>query len=369
MHHQGSAAPDGIIVASGWGLKIYVERGHLIVHEGIGSKRTTARFNRARSRLRRLVVIGHSGFVTLEALRWIRDVGAVFVQIDADASVVAMGVPIRVSRTKDLRRAQVLAAENDRGREALVGLLEAKLEAQARLTAKLLGYRPSAQANRNGKLTVPQAICAQGAVLSEATSVAELRRIESVAGRYYWQTFAHLPISFDSSFASSVPDHWHHAGPRTPRNTEAGHKRPKGAQTPAHAIVNYLYAILETEATNAAQRMGFDPTLGLMHADKRYRPSLASDLMEPARPAADELAVSLLEARKLCRGEVFETRLGICRLGPSLARELGSFAPVLGKAVAPHAERLARVILDAPGHPTPLTRRRHRRAVLRTASH
>ena len=33
-------------------------------------------------------------------------------------------------------------------------------------------------------------------------------------------------------------------------------------------MLNYLYAILESEATIAAHRMGFDPTLGLMHADK-----------------------------------------------------------------------------------------------------
>ena len=59
----------------------------------------------------------------------------------------------------------------------------------------------------------------------------------------------------------------------------------------------YENAILETEATIAAQRMGFDPTLGLMHADKRYRPSLASDLMEPVRPVADEVVFELLEDR------------------------------------------------------------------------
>ena len=155
--------------------------------------------------------------------------------------------------------------------------------------------------------------------------------------------------------------------PRTPRNAKLKQKRPKGAQTPAHAIVNYLYAGLETEATIAAHRMGFDPGLGLMHADKRYRPSLASDLMEPARPAADAVAVDLLKGRQLRRGDVFETRKGICRLGPLLARELAAHAPQLGEAVAPHAERLARVLLRGPEHPTPLTRRRHR-ASLRAAS-
>jgi CRISPR/Cas system-associated endonuclease Cas1 len=65
--------------------------------------------------------------------------------------------------------------------------------------------------------------------------------------------------------------------------------------TPAHAILNYFYAILETETTIAAQRMGFDPALGLMRADQRYRASLASDLMEPVRPVADEIAIELLK--------------------------------------------------------------------------
>ena len=44
---------------------------------------------------------------------------------------------------------------------------------------------------------------------------------------------------------------------------------------PAHAVLNYLHAILESETTIAAYRMGFDPSLGLMHVDKRYRPSLS----------------------------------------------------------------------------------------------
>ena len=51
-----------------------------------GRHRRTERLNRATSGLKRLVVIGHTGFVTLEALRWIRDVGAAFVQIDRDDS-------------------------------------------------------------------------------------------------------------------------------------------------------------------------------------------------------------------------------------------------------------------------------------------
>src|SRR5436190_1715166 len=127
-------------------------------------------------------------------------------------------------------------------------------------------------------------------------------------------------------------------------------------------MLNYLYAICESEATIASYRMGFDPSLGLMHADKRYRASLASDLMEPVRPIADAMVVELLEPRELRKGDVLETRKGVCRLGPSVTKDLAKFAPQLTNAVARPAEELARVLLDAPDHPTPITRSRHRRS-------
>jgi CRISPR-associated protein Cas1 len=62
----------------------------------------------------------------------------------------------------------------------------------------------------------------------------------------------------------------------------ARHARPTAAAaTPFHALINYAYAILETEATITLQAHGFDPGIGILHTDKRYRGSLAHDLMEP----------------------------------------------------------------------------------------
>ena len=85
--------------------------------------------------------------------------------------------------------------------------------------------------------------------------------------------------------------------------------------------------------------------------------------MEPARPAADTLALNLLETRELNRRDIHETREGVCRIGPALARELALLAPDLRRAVAPHAEALAAALLRDPSTVTPLTRRKHREAV------
>jgi CRISPR associated protein Cas1 len=60
-----------------------------------------------------------------------------------------------------------------------------------------------------------------------------------------------------------------------------------GREGPLRTRSSITFTRSQTEATIAAQRMGFDPTLGLMHTDKRYRHSLSSDLMEPVRAVTD----------------------------------------------------------------------------------
>jgi CRISPR/Cas system-associated endonuclease Cas1 len=183
MRAQGSAAPQGIHVASGFGLKVFVQRGHLIVHQGVGRGRSTERFNRATSKLNRLIVIGHTGFVTLEALRWIRDVGAAFVQIDGDSNVVAMSAAEWQSSARELRRAQVLAAESDIRRQELARLLQGKLIEQARLSAEFVEHGQPHRGLRAGPPDPQGEILAQIPELERAKTMGELRSAEAIAGR------------------------------------------------------------------------------------------------------------------------------------------------------------------------------------------
>lgn len=355
-----SPSSRSICVAHGYGLQIHVYRGHLIVVDGVGRQRRTRRYHRATSGLKRLVIIGHTGYLTLDAIRWLSDVGAAFVQIDEDANLLALSAPARHHEAK-LRRAQVLAPENGLGGIALVELLRAKLEAQATIAERLAHLKPTIRVKDARPLTVSELIRRHAAALHPELEISRLREIESAAGRAYWQTWAQLPIAFDSAWAKRVPDHWHTAGPRTSKAENK--KRARKATSPVHAMLNYTYAILETEATIACHTIGLDPSLGLMHTDLRYRGSLATDLMEPARPAADQLVLDMLAEHVFQRGELHETREGVCRLGPPLAAQLARFALPLRAAVAPHAEQLARTLLRTDDHPTPLTRRRHRAAI------
>jgi CRISPR-associated protein Cas1 len=97
---------------------------------------------------------------------------------------------------------------------------------------------------------------------------------------------------------------------------------PRLAVTPAGAILNYLYALLEAEGRLACQIVGLDPALAIVHADIRGRDSLSLDLMEAVRPSVDRYLHALLRDRVFRASDFYETQRGICRLLAPLTHEL-----------------------------------------------
>ena len=82
-----------------------IGKGKLFVEDGIGADRRQARFARIGHGLKRLIVIGSDGMVSLAALRWLVDQDAAFLMLDRDGSVLATTGPVRPSDAR-LRRAQ-----------------------------------------------------------------------------------------------------------------------------------------------------------------------------------------------------------------------------------------------------------------------
>jgi hypothetical protein len=141
-----------------------------------------------------------------------------------------------------------------------------------------------------------------------------------------------------------VPDHWRSFGTRISPLTGS----PRLAANPPNAILNYLYALLESEARLAAAALGLDPGLGVLHVDASNRDSLALDILEPVRPQVDAYLLDWVTRQPL-RGEwFFEQRDGNCRLVGSFAKQLSETAPTWGRAVAPVTEWVAQAFWNTP---------------------
>src|SRR5207302_1916631 len=78
MWPEEKTASRGNVVISGYGVGISVWRGRLLIEDGVGRERRRFMVHRATGGLKRLVVLGHTGSISLDALRWLKDVGAGF---------------------------------------------------------------------------------------------------------------------------------------------------------------------------------------------------------------------------------------------------------------------------------------------------
>jgi CRISPR-associated endonuclease Cas1 len=334
----------GVVTLFGYGINVHVDRGHLSIQDGIGTNRREARLPRVGHGLRRLVVIGSDGMVSLAALRWLADQDAAFVMLDRDGSVLVTTGPVRPSDAR-LRRAQSLAHQSGTALRIARELIDQKLAGQETLARDALRDPTSAQA-----------IASARAALTKATTIEGIRYLEAHAGLAYWSAWRSVPVIFPRADVCRVPDYWRTFGTR--QSPLSG--SPRLAVNPPNAILNYLYAVLESEARLAIAALGLDPGLGFLHFDSRTRDSLACDLMEPVRPKIDAYLLDWISRESLRREWFFEQRDGNCRLMASLTVRLSETSPTWARAVAPLAEWVARTLwLEKPKpvrSPFPATR-------------
>ncbi len=76
-----SRASICVVTLFGYGIQVRVDGGHLVLHDGVGPNRRYARLPRVGHGLKRLVLIGSDGMVSLAALRWLADQDASFVSL------------------------------------------------------------------------------------------------------------------------------------------------------------------------------------------------------------------------------------------------------------------------------------------------
>lgn len=343
-----SAVPirNGIVTLSGYGIKIACDRRHLSVSDGIGRQRRAGRFAKATSRIKRLIVMAQTGFVTLEALRWLHDAKAAFIQLDHDATILTASVAgLDDAR---LRRAQALLPNTEHRLAIAREILEAKVRGQLAVLESF---------SLNGADAVRDAL----ALLNRADRLGVALIAEAKAAESYFAALQLVPVQF--ARRDHVPDHWRTFGPRRSPLT----LRPRNAVTPAQSILNFLYATLEIETRIALTARGLDTGLGIWHCDEANRHSLAADCMEPIRPHCDAYAVNLARTRVFSAKDFAETREGATRLSSALAHELAAATmPTWAKLVAPYAEVVARHVarlakaglgIEAPIGPKPFINR------------
>ncbi len=349
-NHDGSRkswiGKTGVLTLAGFGISVRMQRGHLEIEDGVGSQRRKIRLARVGHGLKRLVLVGSDGFVSLAALRWLTDQDAAFVMLERNGKTLCVTGPIGSSDAK-LRRAQALAIGNGMGLEICRRLIEAKLQGQEKVLREHLNRQATGDTIAHFRNQ-----------LSSTESFDAIRNIEANAAAAFFREWRELPVAWPKADLEKIPAHWRFVGSRQSPLTGG----PRLAVTPVHALLNYCFALLHAETRLAISALGLDPGLGLgLHTDTADRDSLAFDVLEPIRPRVEAWILDWIAREPLRRVDFFETGTGNCRLRSQICSKLSETASTWGKLVAPWAEYVARTLWAGgksrrTGHSVPPTR-------------
>jgi CRISPR-associated endonuclease Cas1 len=289
----GTVKNGVLTIGAGYGSSIKIDREQLIVKDGDAVRR----YSRAHCPVSRIYIIRSEGVLSIPAVRWMHELGIAVTALKFDGTPILMSLP-RAGIPATLRRNQTtVTLATPSGISIAIALIRAKIEGQA-ANLQWLGMRSAAD----------EVLAYIDRLRSVRRGAVDLLGIEGMASVVYWKALSETPLQFGKRQA--VPDHWRKLGAR--HSTITG--TPRGAVTPGNALLNYLYGVLTSEITIALHAVGLDPMLGILHADKDDRASLAYDLMEPARPVLDRWLLRWLGEVTFSKRDFHEDIQGFIRV-------------------------------------------------------
>lgn len=334
-----------VLTVDGFGVRISVDHGHLVVMDGFASdgSRREIRFPRGRCEVERIIVRASTGSTSLEALDWCNRLAIPIAFVGSDSRLINCLVPVGRSDAP-LKRAQGYAALCEGGMQIARDMLRDKFASQAHVLERdfsRLGL--FARGAAKVKSVVAEIRRAANALPEDADLRSLLVR-EGYVARLYWSVLLDSPLPWPDWTRSRIPAHWLAISSRELGATQ----QVRDATDPLNAILNYAYTLLEVETRVAIHANGLDPELGLLHVDARARESLVCDLVEPVRSTVDQLCLAFCQREGLRSHMFHELRNGVVRLDPDTAKNLTQWImPQLRKpaadSVAAFAARLRRL--------------------------
>ncbi len=308
------------LILNGHGVKLRVDRGSLLVQNGFThfpQSRETWRLFPGDWRLpSRIVILDADGSLTLNAFAWLskQDVPLVMIDWRGDVQVVYGNAAQAVD--PELAARQLEAQKGPQRLKISVRLVQEKTRNCIRTLRRSFPTSPAV-------ITALEKIENEEIHLRDLspTNLSQLLGIEGRIGLAYFRAWRGLPIKWKNENRHPIPDDWHSVGQRSSKASTKS--RPnRHATHPVNAILNYAYAVLESQVRMQIAVDGLDRKIGFMHGSYRDKDSLVYDLMEPLRPVVDRQVLRLLHEEIFSPGDFTLNEMGVCRLNPQLARAL-----------------------------------------------
>src|SRR5208337_4286290 len=267
---------------SGFGVKLRVRKlatcSELEVRDGrdgITQPYLTSFYRPGRFPYSSIIVEGHSGYISLQALQWLSwNKIPVFV-MNFDGSMISSILPPATMKA-DLRAAQIQACAIPSMKLRIAkGLVKAKI---GRSIEVLEWLAERYDISKEILLAKHEAMN-----LNLARTVESVRSVEGRVAVKYWTAYEKvLPETLDFQGRGTT-------------------SRASNASDPVNAALNYGYGFLEGECRKAINAVGLEPSVGFLHdfSDYQTKQSMVYDLQEPFRWLIDLTVMQAFESGAL----------------------------------------------------------------------
>lgn len=314
------------LLLCGHGVSLRVDGGTLLIRNGLTpypQQREEFRFFKGDPAIPlRIILLDGSGYISFEVLDWLAEQGVALIRINWNGEVFSVLAGSGFSADPAKVQWQVETRGDPAKRIAFATQLIAKKIANSIETLRSVVPETRSRDRVLAKLNRDY----ERLKKSPPDTVSTLLGIEGPAGLAYFKALEGLPLSWKSTTHRPIPQSWRSMGLRSA--VRAGKPANSGATHPVNAMLNYAYAVLQSQLQIQAVSDGFDPTLGIMHQGRRGVPALVFDLMEPYRPKVDAAVLAFAFSETFTGADFVIKSDGVVRLAPQLARRVCQLAGI-----------------------------------------
>ena len=291
------------LLISGFGTNISVDKRRLIIQNKLDNERYE--YYPHQIKHDSVIVDGHTGSISFEAMRWLVKHNIPIAMLNWNGNLLSVTLPKETVSSK-LRLRQYEIYQNDEKRYGIAyPIVEEKVKQSINLLNELSKYYSEIDANTINSESNKESMFK----LKTAYDYRNLMMYEGRIADIYWVTlskiFTTLSPEFNFKSRRGKTSSWN-----------------MNASDEVNALLNYGYAVLESEVRKDLNSIGLDPSISFLHELSNSRASLVYDIQELYRWLVDLSVIQLLEEKRLKKVDFIVTENYNIRLRESTAKAL-----------------------------------------------
>ena len=300
------------LLITGFGTSINVDKRKLIITNKL--KNTKLEFFPHKINHDGIIIDGHTGNITFEAMRWLSKHNINLTLLNWNGQLLANVMPEQPKSGK-LRIKQYQKYLDSQMRfEIALKIVQCKVEHSLNLLEELSRFYESVDIAKIRKAAEKEDLFLLDAMKNSqkqdtSKSIKQLMTYEGrIAGIYH--------DNLTAIFHELYPE-FNFTGRKNKSSS-----RNYNASDEINALLNYGYAILESEIRKATNAIGLDYSIGFLHEINQSRTPLVYDFQELFRWLIDVSVIQLLEEKNIKKSDFIITENYHTRLGEGVAKLL-----------------------------------------------